>query len=507
VSLLGTSACGFLGGGGPEVGLSYDPHETTIAQLRSFVKTGLVPCRTLIERYQLLHDSLDADLHAVVTWNDQVLAAADRLDQVPYAQRGSLHCVPLVVKDNFDFAGLPTTGGATALADAITGNTADAVQRLVSAGAIVLGKSNMPDFALDGTNTKSSYGGQTQNPYNPALTVYGSSGGTAAAITASLGILGLGTDTSGSLVQPASATGLVAIRPTQGLVSITGTGTGVLPLMSLQDAAGPMTRTVADAAAALELLVDAQKANLGPQGYTASLSADGLHGIRIGFDPASLQQMDMPSMLPSPEVVALFNQTLNNLGTAGATTVQVNALSTLLPSLQQAASLSFQCMPVDFKQSLNTYLATLRPEAKPRTLADIIASGGYSSDAAGFLNSAQAQTDTIQSSAACQQYLTARMAASAAVTQFMDQAGIDLLLYPAANQPPFAIGTPPAGWFGFHILSSVTGLPSLTMPMGVAASEHAPVGFILLARGYQEVKLIQAAHTYELRFSPRKAPQ
>ena len=499
-----TLAAAAAGGcGGPELDISFNPHEATVQQLRTYVKTSFVSCRSLISRYQLLHDSLDPSLRAVVTWNDRVLQDADRLDQTPPGQRGSFHCVPIVVKDNLNYAGLPTTGGASALGSAITGNNAEAVQRLVTAGAIVLGKTNMPDFALDGINTLSSFGGQTVNPYNQKLTVYGSSGGSAAAVSASLGIIGLGTDTYGSLVLPAGATGLVTVRPTQGLVP----STGILPLMSQQDAAGPMTRTVEDAAAALELLVDKKFVASGSQNYTAILKRDGLRGLTIGYDPAALQPLPMPPLTPSPEVVDLFSQTLSNLSRGGATTKQVDVLLPLFPTLQTAVDLSFQCMPVDFKQSLNSYLMTQRPEAKTKSLADIIATGQFLDSVKMFLNAAESQTDTIQSSSACQQYLTAKAAANSAIVALMDKQGLDLLVYPVANQPAFNAGSPPpVGFYSFQALSSASGLPSLAMPMGIAAKAGAPVGFILLARNYQESTLIQAAYSFQAQFQPRTAP-
>ena len=305
------------------------------------------------------------------------------------------------------------------------------------------------------------------------------------------------------MVQPASATGLVAIRPTQGLVP----ATGILPLMSLQDMAGPMTRTVEDAAAALELLVDKKFVTSGSQNYTGVLSPGGLRGLVIGYDSAALQPLPMPPLAPSQEVVDLFNQTLTSLGRGGAVTKQVDVLQTLLPSLQLASDLSFQCMPVDFKQSLNGYLTATRPEATTKSLADIIATGQFLPSVKTFITGAQAETDTIQTSPACQQYLAAKAAANAAVLALMDKQGVDLLVYPAANQPAFAIGTtPPAGWFGFHALSSITGLPSLTMPMGVGAKSGAPVGFIFLARNYQESTLIKAAYAFQTQFKPRQAP-
>jgi amidase len=493
-----TSGCGALSG--PEFG--WKPEEATVKDVRSLVKANVVSCQKMVERYRLLQDSLDPTLRAISTWNEQVMKDAERLDRTPGGQRGAFHCVPIVVKDNINVTGMPTTGGAQALGSAITGNNAAVVDRLLGAGAIILGKTNMPDFATDGTSTLSSFGGQTANPYDRTLTTYGSSGGTGSAIAASLGIIGLGSDTYGSLLQPGSAGGLVAIRSTQGLVPSGGT----LPLMSLQDVVGPMTRTVEDAAATLELLVDRSLASKGSQSYTTGLSNDGLKGLRVGYDPALLGNSPAPPMTPSPEVIELFDKTLENLRQAGALTQKVDALLPLFPALSAAINTSFQCMPVDFKESFNKYLQTLRPEARTRTLADVIATGEFLPSVKSFLDDAEAKTDSIATSAACQQYLADRTAAQNAIVAMMDREGLDLFVYPAANQPPFAPGKPAAGWFGFQALSSNTGLPSLTMPMGLTDKTKVPVGLVLLSRAYGEAKLVQAAYAFESRVHPRVRP-
>lgn len=481
----------------------FDAQDATVEDLRSQVKSGVVSCRHVIEEYRRMHRALDPSLHAISTWNDRALQDADRLDRVPVWQRGSLHCVPVVVKDNIDVAGLPTTAGAQALASTNVSSNAQIVQRLLDAGAVVLGKTNLPDFALDGTNTVSSYGGQTNNPYQPGLTVYGSSGGSAAAIAASLGVIGLGSDTYGSLVQPASATGLVAIRPTQGLVS----SQGMLPLMTLQDMPGPMTRTVRDAAIALELLVDKSQAGKGSQEYSQSLKPEPGRVLQIGYDPLVLQDLPAAGWTTRPEVTALFNQAMSQLSLAGLQPKKVDAVMSLLPVLQDLTNQSFACMPVDFKQGINAYLAA-RGAAEPiKSLAHIVASGQFLSSAKSFLESAEAQTDSVQNSMACQAYLARKESTAAAITALMDQQELDVLAYPAATQPAFPAGQkPPMGWFGFQVLSSPTGLPSLSMSMGIEPKSGAPMGLIFLARKHQETRLIQAAFALESQAKPRIAP-
>lgn len=498
LALLGAPLLGCFGGHG-----FFDVNEATVDELRSQVKSGAVSCRHVVEEYRRMQQALDPTLHAITTWNDRVLSEADRLDRVPVWQRGSLHCVPVVVKDNIDVAGLTTTAGAQALASNQVTSDAEIVRRLIDQGAIVLGKSNLPDFALDGTNTVSSFGGQTTNPYKSGLTVYGSSGGSAAAIAASLGVIGLGSDTYGSLVQPASATGLVAIRPTQGLVP----SQGILPLMTLQDMAGPMTRTVRDAAIALELLVDKAQSGKGSQDYTKALSIDRQRSLQVGYDPLVISDLPAAGWTVSPEVAALFNQALSLLTLAGAQTKQVSAVMPLLPTLQELSNASFACMPVDFKQGINSYLSAHPTAAPIKSLADIVASGRFLSSAQAFLTAAEAQTDSVQTSLACQKYLASKETAATAITALMDRLELDVLVYPAATQPAFAAGQqPPKGWFGFQILSSPTGLPSLSMPMGIEPKSGAPMGLIFLARKYQETRLIQAAFSLESQAKSRIAP-
>lgn len=173
LSSLSIFACA---GDSPEP--AFSPIERTLAELRAQIDDG-TSCRAIVRAYAQLHAERDPELRAFVTWNEAAAADAERLDAVPAGERGPLHCAPIVVKDNIDVAGLPTTGGVRALARSVPGEHAVIVARLVEAGAVVLGKTNMPDFALDGVNTLSSARGQTDNPYAAGVTVYGSSGGTA----------------------------------------------------------------------------------------------------------------------------------------------------------------------------------------------------------------------------------------------------------------------------------------------------------------------------------------
>ena len=213
------------------------------------------------------------------------LAQAIRLAPARQAPRGPLHCIPIVLKDNFDTADMPTTGGSVTLAKSQPPDDAFVVKRLRAAGAIIIGKTNLTELALTGT-TVSSLGGQTLNPYDLTRTPGGSSGGTGAAIAASFAVLGTGSDTGQSIRSPASALSLVGVRPTHGLIS----RDGIMPFSPTQDEIGPITRTVEDAARMLDVMAGYDPADPGtafssghvPASFTAALDRNGLRGARIG---------------------------------------------------------------------------------------------------------------------------------------------------------------------------------------------------------------------------------
>ncbi len=257
------------------------------AALRTRVSTG----RQIVQAYLDRIATYDRDgpaFNSILALNPNALAEADRLDaeRSSGAPAGPLHCVPLVLKDNYNTADLPTTGGSASLAGMQPRVDAFVVARLRSAGAIILGKSNMHEFALSGT-TVSSLGGQTLNPYDLTRTPGGSSGGTGAAVAANLALAGTGSDTVNSIRSPASANALLGIRPTRGLLS----RAGIIPVSETQDAIGPITRTVADAARLLEVMAGydpndpATTSSLGQTltNYAQLLGPDGLRGARIGL--------------------------------------------------------------------------------------------------------------------------------------------------------------------------------------------------------------------------------
>ena len=307
-----------------------------------------------------------------MTLNPNALAEADRLDaeRAGGTPAGPLHCVPLVLKDNYNTADLPTTGGSASLAGMQPRTDAFVVARLRKAGAIILGKSNMHEFALSGT-TVSSLGGQTLNPYDLTRTPGGSSGGTGAAVAANLALAGTGSDTVNSIRSPASANALVGIRPTRGLLSCAG----IMPVSETQDAIGPITRTVADAARLLEIMAGfdpndpATASSFGntPTNYAQFLKPDGLRGARIG-----LLRTLLGSGAMHQEVNGVIAAAMVALKSAGAELIELD-----LPALDaDRINADNDVQKYEFKTWLNAYLAAI-PNTPARSLAEIIASGKF----------------------------------------------------------------------------------------------------------------------------------
>jgi amidase len=265
--------------------------EASVRSVHAALDSGKVTCTQVVQHYLDRIDAFDdrgPAVNAIITVNRRALETAaemDRLDGAARARR-PLHCIPVVLKDNFHTADMPTTGGSVTFKNLQTPDDGFVVKKLRDAGAIIVAKANLHELARAGT-TVSSLGGQTKNPYDLTRTPGGSSGGTGAAIAANFGVLGTGSDTGQSVRSPSSANAIVGLRPTRGLIS----RAGVMPFSTTQDEAGPMTRTVEDVARMLDVIagydandpITAFSAGHIPATYTASLDAGGLKGARIGL--------------------------------------------------------------------------------------------------------------------------------------------------------------------------------------------------------------------------------
>jgi len=488
-----------LGCGGPPRagGPRFDVMEKSVRELGVAQADGAVTAVELVAAYLdriEAYDQRGPALNAMIAINPRAAAAAARLDAERAAGnvRGPLHGIPVVVKDNYDTADLPTTAGTLGLATSTPPDDAAQVRRLREAGAIVLGKTNMHELAR-GITTVASFGGQTRNPYDPTRNPGGSSGGTGAAVAASFGAFGMGSDTCGSIRIPAAHHALVGLRGTRGLAS----GDGIVPLSTTQDIGGPLARTVRDLAYALDATVGFDPADettrLGagnvPETYLAALDARGLAGARLGLAPALLDEGDAGR--PVRDVI---ERAVGDLERLGATVVTVEEPD--LAALTQDASVIGQ----EFRFDLDAYLAAT-PGAHVRSLADFVSAGLYHAVLEGGLARALA-VETLDT----EEYrarLARRDEIRDALAALLDERELDALIYPTIRRTARPVGEPQPG--SNCALSATSGLPAITVPAGFAA-DGMPVGVELLGRAWSEPRLLGLAFAYEQGARNRRPP-
>jgi len=490
----------------PALAASFALEEATIPEVERALRDRRLTCRALVQGYLDrigAYDKQGPRLNAILTLNPRALAEADRLDTV-LGKRGAggpLFCVPLVLKDNYNTADLPTTGGSKSLEGARPAKDAFVVARLRGAGAIVLGKSNMHEFALSGT-TVSSLGGQTLNPYDLTRTPGGSSGGTGAAVAANLAIAGTGSDTVNSIRSPASANSLVGLRPTHGLLSVTG----IMPVSSTQDAIGPIGRHVVDVATLLQVMAAADPADPRTRGhphgdYRAALDAGALKGRRIG-----VLRVMFGSRPEHAEVNAVMQQALAALAGAGAVLVDVDA-----PDLNAVKLIGDNdVQKFEFKAVMDRYLATI-PDAPVKSVDAIVASGSYDHPTLeNFLKSAVSFRDGL-AEPDYRLRLGRNDVTRALLTKVMDDNRVDALVYPLQKRlvvPVTELNQADRN----GILASVTGFPAITVPAGFSAPTATaplgvPVGMDILGRPWSEQRLIGFAYAFEQATRVRQPPQ
>jgi amidase len=482
--------------------------EATIAQVHDAMKAGRLTCRELVGDYLKRIEAYDKNgpaINSIVIVNPDVEKQADELDR-RFAQSGltgPLHCVPVIVKDNFETRGLQTTNGALAFAGYLPEKDAFEVKRIKEAGALVLAKSNMAEWAFSPYETVNSIlPGYTRNPYALDRVTAGSSGGTAAAVAASLGLVGLGSDTGNSIRGPSSHQALVGIRSTMGLTS----RAGVMPLSSLADIAGPMTRTVEDAVKVFQAIVgydpdDAVTAAArehGPQDYAASLDRDGLRGAVIGVLHQAYERSTT-----DPEIVRIFQAAIEDLKRAGATIVDPATVEGL-DAIRRPRDLG-PCM--GFKYDMNQYLAARGDRVPLKNLAEIVKSGKFHPNNRRQLEEAEKGPENGPDTPACQADTTYREQVRAAVLKTMDKLKLDAFIYPTWSNPPRLIGdmnTPPGDNSQFY--SPTTGFPAINVPMGFSRGGTLPAGMTIYGRAWTEAKLLKIAYGYEQATHHRRAP-
>jgi amidase len=479
--------------------------EATIGSIHSALMARQATCVEVTQAYLNrieAYDDKGPALNAIITINPRALEIAremDRLDATAVRRR-PLHCVPVVLKDNYDTDDMPTTGGSVTLAQSIPAADGFVVKRLREAGAIILAKANLMELAWSGT-TVSSLGGQTRNPYDLTRTPGGSSGGTGAAIAASFGVLGTGSDTGQSIRSPASANSLVGVRPTRGLVS----RAGMIPLSTTQDAAGPITRTVEDAARMLEVIAGydpddpstAFSAGKIPASYSTALTKTGLRGARIGLlvDFLGREAVHEP-------VNTVVEAAASRMTALGATIVRVSIPS--LDSLTRDLSL----INFEFKSGFNAYLAGLGTRAPVKNLDEFIARGEFHPALRGGLLAAQKMADP-SSVPEYQQMLLRRNDLRQAVMTLIAGNRLDAVLYPHQRRLVVPIGEEQVERNG--VLSNSTGFPAVTFPAGFSppaptAPIGVPIGLELLGPEWSEPLLLKLAFAYQEGARARRAP-
>jgi amidase len=482
--------------------------EATIAGIHAAMRAGRLTCRTLVQQYLRRIEAFDKNgpaINAIVQVNPDAITEADDLDRrvSQSTLTGPLHCVPVIVKDNFETTGLQSANGSLALSGFVSTKDAFQVRRVKEAGALVLAKSNMAEWAFTPYETVSSIlPGYTKNPYALDRVTAGSSGGTAAAIAASFGATGFGSDTGNSIRGPSSHQALVGIRSTMGLTS----RAGVMPLNLLADIAGPIARNVADAVAVFQVIVGEDLADpataaakgRGAENYAASLVRDGLRGARIGVLRQAYERDTT-----DPEIVQVFMGAVDDMKHAGATIVDPARIDAL-EGIRRPTGIG-PCM--GFKYDINRYLASHGDRVPVKSLAEVIKSGRFHPSVQRRLEQTEQGPENGPDSPECKAEMEYRERVRQAVTAAMDALKLEAFVYPTWSNPPRLIGdlnTPHGD--NSQFFSPTTGFPSIQVPMGYTRGGLLPAGITFFGRAWSEAMLIKLAYSYEQATRHRHPP-
>lgn len=476
---------------------------------------GRVTAEQLVRDYRQRIRRLDRagpKLNAVLWDNDRAPDDARRLDAERKAGkiRGPLHGVTVLLKDNIETAGpTPTTAGSVALMANIPGRDAPIVRRLVDAGAVVLGKTNLSEWAnFRSTRSISGWsgaGGLVRNPYSLDRTACGSSSGSGAAIAAGLAAIAIGTETDGSVTCPAAMNGIVGLKPTVGLVS----RTGIVPISPEQDTAGPMTRTVADAAALLTVIAGSdpsdpatKDADAHKSDYLKALDRNALKGVRIG--------VWFPWKGRSAGTDAVFDASLRALAAQGAVLVDLKGPDDATSA--RIAELEGDSLRTEFKAALDAYLAGTPAAVKSRSLADLIAFNKANAEretplfAQEIFEASQAKPP-VTDPAYVQKRAEATRLARETLDRMLTENNLVAIVSPSGG--PAAIVDPVNGAGGFFgspsRLPAVSGYPHLTVPAGAVSG--LPVGISFLGPAWSEARLLGLGYAFEQATRARREPE
>ena len=494
----------------------FDPREATIASVHATLFSRLTTCRDVVSAFIARIEQYDELVNAIITLNPEALSIADSLDDSLAAGNatGPLFCIPILLKDNYDALSMPTTGGCLALNASTPSADGPAVKAFRQAGAVILGKSNLHELALEGLSV-SSLGGQTINAYDSNRTPGGSSGGTGAAVAASFAVFGTGTDTVNSLRSPASANSLFSFRPTRGLIS----RAGVIPISYTQDTIGCIGRSLPDIATALTVMAsigydarDNVTSNIPPSikgiDYAASLSlamVAPLAGLHIGVLRGFFNTTATNETTPVNDAMSAVESLLTS---SGATLISINDTSTYNAT---AISAKLDVQQLEYRELLTNYLSSPNLTGpRPHSMPDL------------YLNTSEFLVIPSQYS-----YVeTALVSSTSNSSYFKKQAGItnltlalhslfstyslDAIIYPEQKNLVVPIGSPSqSGRNG--ILAALTGSPVITMPIGFSPPTSTgpigvPIGMEILGLPWTEERLLGVAKGIDDRLHARRVP-
>ncbi|MEX0884519.1 MAG: amidase [Cyclobacteriaceae bacterium] len=491
-------------------GTDFPFSEWEISSFHQAYNSGSWTVEEVVEAYIKRIEAIDQNgpqLNSMLQLNPKAIEIAKELDSLLKIgkPKGPLHGIPVVLKDNLDTRDMYTTAGSRALENSLPLKDSDVARKLIASGAVILGKANLSEWANFRGNLSSSgwsgLGGQTKNPYILDRNPCGSSSGSAVAVSANLSVLGIGTETNGSIVCPSHANGIVGIKPTVGLVS----RSGVIPISFTQDTPGPMARTVRDAAICLGTLVgvdfaDAktlESAGKYHQDYTQFLNKDGLKGKRIGWYKA-----------PSGrhfKVDALMEKTIQWMEEEGAVIVPVEQI--MDPS---TGGFSFQVMLYEYKEGLNNYFASLGPDSPIKNLEELIAFNRKDSIELRYHNQHYLEMALDKMGLDSEEYQNAlsnmlRQSREEGVDRVLQENQLDAIVAPTGSP---AWKTDWVNGDGSHLGSSSpaaqAGYPNITLPMGMI--DGLPVGISIFGTAWSEPKLLEIAYALEQGRMQRKEP-
>ncbi|KAK3989121.1 amidase signature domain-containing protein [Cladorrhinum sp. PSN332] len=498
---------------------AFDVREASIEGVHNALFTGITTCREIVSAFIARIEEFNPAINAIISLNPDALSIADHLDERIASGNvtGSLFCIPVLLKDNYDAIGTNTTGACLDLANNKPQEDAPTVAALRNAGAVMLGKTNLHEMAFEGLSV-SSLGGQTKNPFDLTRTPGGSSGGTGAAIAANFAIFGTGTDTVNSLRSPASAGSLFSFRPTRGLIS----RAGVIPVGFTQDTVGAISRNLNDLAVALTVMSsvgfdpnDNTTASIPPQvqhkDYSASLYGGSLKGLRFGLLNGFFNHTPSPETTPVNDIMSSI---ISHLTSAGATVVNITD-----PIYNTVTLAALDVQIYEFRQQLDAYLARSSlsgSSPRPNSFAELYTTNSNNNSGQFLVIPAQYQflRSMFTSSTSNNTYLRnlhgIHDLINSLETTFTSN-NLDAIIYPEQKNLVVKIGLPnQAGRNG--ILAALTGRPVVTIPAGFSPATDespvgVPVGMEILGRKWTEGKLLSIAkHISDLIGPVRKMP-